>query len=516
MRFFNVIILAALLQSCAHIVPPEGGPKDVLPPQSVKSSPPDRSIRIFPGKIILTFNENIQLTDAYKNLTITPDLNSVPQLKVFKNKLTVFLDKDSLKPNTSYTLNFGKAISDLNEGNVLDGFIYTFCTGSILDTLALSGTVQEIKSNVPVVGGKVYLTRNETNVRYTQYTNDKGAWTINHLAPGAYQLLIFKDKNLNQKPDQGEAYFTLPITLKDSSQQINGKLIPYNRSDTGNLQVVKVSYVNDYTVSVVFNQSVYKPSRVRYSLLESYQKKESDLISTEAADSFLILHPFSQYDTLILNIQTDTLQKLIVKQPAKRKKAALKIAAPEGLIRKDEPFYLKSSIPLRSIDASKILLTSGQTLQNIEKADAYRLKLSGNFNKPFDIIFLKGALTDIDGIVHPGDTLKNIRTAEPEQTGNLEFTILDTALNYTGPVLVELFNDQHNYRLSTLLGKSNSLNGLLPGTYHIQAWEDTNNNGLWDSGDYNKNMFPEKIRLIKEAIRIKANWDTMGVNIYMD
>ena len=77
-------------------------------------------------------------------------------------------------------------------------------------------------------------------------------------------------------------------------------------------------------------------------------------------------------------------------------------------------------------------------------------------------------------------------------------------------------NENNNYIINTLVNKSNSLKGLLPGNYTLEVWFDENKNNEWDEGNYELNIFPEKIILLKNFITIKPNWDSNGVEIYMD
>src|SRR5688572_9417211 len=150
------LILLLIFNSCAQIVVPEGGTKDIKPPQLVKSSPASGSVNTYPKKIILFFDENIEIKNKTE-ITITPDINSNPNIKAEKNRIEIIIPKDSLKANTTYSLNFKKSIADLNEGNVLENFNYKFSTGNILDTLNIYGFVSDVKENKPLQGIKVIL-----------------------------------------------------------------------------------------------------------------------------------------------------------------------------------------------------------------------------------------------------------------------------------------------------------------------------------------------------------------------
>ena len=113
------------------------------------------------------------------------------------------------------------------------------------------------------------------------------------------------------------------------------------------------------------------------------------------------------------------------------------------------------------------------------------------------------------------DTI-SIQIAEEEQTGNYEFTVKDTLINYNGNLQIKVSNENNEYILNTKLNELNKLRGLLPGTYTLEVYEDQNSNGVWDEGNYFENLYPEKILVLKDFIIIKPNWDTTGVEIYLD
>src|SRR5437773_1032931 len=123
---------------CANMFPPEGGLRDSLPPELLKATPADSSKQFHADRITLTFDEFVQVQDIYKTLIISPIPKTQPNVDV-KLRTVIVKFKDSLEPNTTYTLNFGNAIRDINEGNILKNFTYIFSTGPSFDSLMLCG-----------------------------------------------------------------------------------------------------------------------------------------------------------------------------------------------------------------------------------------------------------------------------------------------------------------------------------------------------------------------------------------
>src|ERR1700751_5420256 len=125
MRKFSFYILAVLVilkiqvlcVGCAVIIPPLGGAKDSLPPVLVNASPPDSSKNFTEKKITLTFDEYITVDNARENLLVSPVPENQPVIEPHLKTVVIRL-KDSLQPNTTYSLNFGRAIKDVDEGNV--------------------------------------------------------------------------------------------------------------------------------------------------------------------------------------------------------------------------------------------------------------------------------------------------------------------------------------------------------------------------------------------------------------
>lgn len=516
MKVFLYLSLLIIFYSCASIVPPEGGKKDEIPPKLIKSSPPANSINYRAKKIILSFDENIQLVNLRENFSVTPDLTELPRISANKSKVNITINTDSLKPNTSYTLNFGKSIADLNESNVYPNFTYSFSTGSFLDTQYVEGKILEIKTNQPKKDCLVKLVKKENNLKYSTTSDDKGVWKIMNLSAGQYDLLIFIDKDQNKQPGNGELYFKSIVTVSDSTPKITGYLIPYSVSIPGKLMVLNAVYVDDYTISVKFNQTVREPQKIKYSLTKDFNKKEPSLIPTTSGDSFIIIHPFIPSDSIHLTIFSDTLQKFLIEQPKKRKIKELKIESIHDLVRRSDPIFFKSNIPVKSFGSQKITVNGIDTGFTITKINPYKFKVEGKFKEQTLVILKQGAITEINGLNNKADSFDQIRIATPEQTGNYEFMIKDTLTPYNGKVMVKLYNDTREYIVKTKLLQSNTLTELLPGNYTMEVWYDFDNDEEWDQGDYSKNENPEKIRLFKDIVLIKANWDTLGVEIYMD
>src|ERR1700722_20009581 len=125
---------------CAVIVPPTGGPRDSIPPKLISALPHDSMVNFTSYRIVLNFDEYVNLDNVQQDLIISPSPKRNPIID-FKLRTVNIKLKDTLLPNTTYSFDFGKAIKDVNEGNVLKNFVYVFSTGPYLDSLEFGGKV---------------------------------------------------------------------------------------------------------------------------------------------------------------------------------------------------------------------------------------------------------------------------------------------------------------------------------------------------------------------------------------
>ncbi|RYY41392.1 MAG: hypothetical protein EOO08_01940 [Chitinophagaceae bacterium] len=186
---------------CANIVPPQGGPRDSLPPRLVKASPPDSTVNFQGRNIELTFNEYIDLQETRANLTVSPMYDIQPEISAKLRTLTIKI-KDSLEANTTYTFNFGNAIRDITENNVLRGFSYTFSTGPALDSLRLAGNVTLAETGTVDTTVLVELYRNlddsavqKQGPRYITHVDAQGNFEFRNLPAGTFAVYALEDKN---------------------------------------------------------------------------------------------------------------------------------------------------------------------------------------------------------------------------------------------------------------------------------------------------------------------------------
>ena len=210
-RTLSVVTLVVMLYSCASIGRPEGGPRDFDPPRFIGSNPPAGAVNSQRTKISLQFDEFIKLEKATEKVVVSPPQIQQPEIKASGKRIQVNL-LDSLKPNTTYTIDFSDAIVDNNEGNPLGNFAFTFSTGAQIDTMEVSGTVLDASNLEPIKGILVGLHSNLNDSAFNKLpfdrvarTDSRGRFSIRGIAPGKYRIygLMDADQNFtfNQKSE---------------------------------------------------------------------------------------------------------------------------------------------------------------------------------------------------------------------------------------------------------------------------------------------------------------------------
>ncbi len=227
-RLLYYFLLALVAASCASIGRPDGGPRDETPPVFVSSTPAPGSVDVSPRRMTVTFNENIQLEDAFNKVVSSPPSKNVPTVRANGHRMTVEF-RDTLLPNTTYTIDFADAIKDLNEGNILDGFALDFSTGPTLDSLRISGIVLDAQTLEPQQGMLVGVHSETDSVdsalmsrpfERIARTNQYGQFTVRGLAPGNYRVYALDDVNRDYMWDRSEIVAFYPFTVSPSVEDI--------------------------------------------------------------------------------------------------------------------------------------------------------------------------------------------------------------------------------------------------------------------------------------------------------
>lgn len=203
--YIFIIIAAAVMYSCANIGNPSGGPIDKTPPIFMRSNPTPNAVNVRDRKIEIFFDEIVTLKDPSTKIIVSPAQTEMPRMSALGRKVTVEL-VDSLLPNTTYTIDFSNSIQDNNEGNAIDNFAFAFSTGSVIDSMRVSGYVLDSRTLEPMQSVVVGLQSNladsafhKEKLQRVALTNDRGQFTIRNVSPGSYHIFALKDLDRDYK-----------------------------------------------------------------------------------------------------------------------------------------------------------------------------------------------------------------------------------------------------------------------------------------------------------------------------
>lgn len=205
-RLIYILTIAAAICACANRGYPEGGPKDEDPPIIIKEDPYNFSTNFEDNKLRIYFNEFIQLKDVNSSMMVSPPLKKKPTVSNRGKYILVDFSRDTLKPNTTYNVDFGKSIVDNNEGNPMGYYRYVFSTGPEIDTMEMGGQLVDSESGEPLLKVLVALYKNHADSSvinelpaYVALTDSSGMFRFTNIQDTIYRLVAFEDANNDYK-----------------------------------------------------------------------------------------------------------------------------------------------------------------------------------------------------------------------------------------------------------------------------------------------------------------------------
>lgn len=556
-----LVFLGFVSQRCANPVMPQGGPKDTTPPKLLHASPPNYSTHFSADRFYLTFDEFLSLREINKQFLVSPPMAKTPLFKLRKRTLEVRFE-DSLRTNTTYSLYFGDAITDLNENNPVSDFQYVFATGSALDSLELSGQVLNAFNLKPVENAfaMLYDAGNDSLAVeemplyfppvYIAKTDKNGTFTLRNLRNENYLLITLKDANGNyffDQPNEEIAFFDTPVlayykglktdstaagppdslavdTIATKSWQLVSKRAEYKlysflEADTVQ-RLLKKELLSSYHLSLQFKLPVsgfrlqlIPPSDTLYRPVPDFNK---------AGDSLSFWFPDYTSDSIHLvvsadGILNDTLAMPVQKVAAKNPRTAAKpetlgLRLPTGQADAFKPLTLAFNRPVKSANNDSLLLieNSDTLAVTFRFADSLRKRIiiahALQFGASYLLVIPGGTFTDILGFVNDS-TPARFNTRQADAYGTLKMNVRPPT---DGQVcLIQMMDEKEN------LIRQDRINGLttldygrlLPRKLRFKAILDSNDNGKWDSGNYRRKVQPEKVQYFGSTVEIRANWD---------
>ena len=202
------VVIGGVLTSCARMGNPDGGWYDETPPKVLGATPADKATEVKAQKVKISFDEFVKIDNPTENVIVSPPQLQAPEIKATGKSIEVKL-LDSLKANTTYTIDFSDAISDNNEGNPLGNYTYSFSTGAEIDTMEVSGYVVAAENLEPVKGILVGLYANLADSAFEKQpmlrvsrTDSRGHFVIKGVKRGTYRVYALQDVDGNYQFNQ--------------------------------------------------------------------------------------------------------------------------------------------------------------------------------------------------------------------------------------------------------------------------------------------------------------------------
>lgn len=522
-KIFPAFLILLVFSGCASIgAGPQGGPKDKTPPKILSVTPKNLTRSFTAKKIVIQFDEYFKLVDQQKQFSISPDVEVLPVLKV-KNKSLEITLPDTLEKNTTYTLNFGKMIADVNEGNVLKNFSYVFATGTELDSLSISGNIKDSQTGKPVIEGVAFvfpLARDtlfgKKKASIYTLTDSSGNYRINNLRAESYKIYALKeqgsDKIYQQSSDE-IGFVKEPISLKKDTQNVNMVIFKEN---------AKVFRVNDRrlnqdgSITIAFNQKLKKPG---ITIMEPKNIDAGKIVKfNKTNDSVKVWLNDLSFDSTKVSITDDgKLLQTIKLNRGKKDTYTRTVTATDNieanLLNPNRPLQLSFGIPVEEVDPAKITVledsvaVTGFTLRK-DSADllSYNFIYPWKANTPYDIKFSPGAFTAIFKAKNK-EFSKKFQLAKRDDYGTLVVKIVvpEPDKQY----LLEITNEAKAVVNTLIVARDTTVKfaNYRAGRYFIRIIYDSNKNGIWDTGDVKAGLQPEKIWNETKELSIRANWD---------
>ena len=563
--FFPLIPIALILgsmmfsHSCANTTtPPTGGPKDTIPPLITEVYPElgMTNVPVHGTKLEIKFNEYVVVKDP-KSLFLSPPLERMPKYKI-KGKSVVITFESDLDSNKTYTLDLTNAIADNNEGNMYPGFTLVFSTGEKIDSMMVTGIVQDCNTLAPVKGATVmlykdhadsavFLSRPDAAVK----TDDWGFFCLRTIQDTVYRIYAVFDENNNNKYDPESEKAAFLDTLFRPSIMVNDsmpELMKYEMTDTisclaRNTEVELNMFKEKPSKQMIVNKerigerTAYITFMAPYAQIDSLWFKgiPSEKVITQfnqVQDSLEIWinDPKKQPDTLFLNVKylkTDTLgllstftEEIKLVKPKKKvgKSSARDIkkedttavftltAKPETVEQYGFTMEFKHPVVKSAFDSltfrylnprqqeSVASYTVEQDTLNLRK---YTIRPSVTLQPGYEY-FLKvphRKFMDINGFYNDSTEVK-VMLPNDDNLSTLNLSLSNVRNKY----IVDLLSEKRDKVIrSFIIDKDEVLKFpyLKAGKYSIRITEDLNRNGLVDTGILLEHKQPEKVRFYK-------------------
>lgn len=513
-RSFWILLAVLLLAGCANQVAPTGGPRDVTPPRVVEAQPANHSVGFEGRRIEITFDEFVTLNNANQQVLFSPPLADKPDIKL-SGKTVVIKLKEDLRPNTTYTIDFGEAVKDFHEGNQFKDYLYTFATGATLDSLSLSGVVLDAETRNPLENLLVGLYADTLTFRAPDYlarTDKSGRFTVYGLPDAPFWVVALEDMNANRYYDQPNEKVGFIDTLVRPTDSVSLTLSAFIEEDTTQM-LLEGKLVEEGLLRFVFRRPAdgvdfhadlpaeAPADSLAFQWVPVWSPNRDTLCCWFTPNRIDSLRVAVRYDTLININNSYSLQFRETRSRGRDNPKVLKVNdnLKSALLMPDEDLLLcfpepvarvNGELPFEQADDQGLVYRYLEPVVDtaecvLEIPDSVFFSVRGRTNNAVTLRFRRAKEADLGNIY--------ITVVPPEG-----MQVVVQLTDNRGKVLAEQAVDS--------LAKV-GFTALVPAKYKLQALIDADRNGRWSTGNYHRRFLPEAIVPYKDELELRAGWD---------
>jgi hypothetical protein len=474
-------------------------------------------------KILIEFDEFIKLSNEFTEISVSPNMEKAPIYKARKEKLEITFEEPLLE-NTTYTINFGKAILDVNEGNILTNYSYVFSTGNEIDSLSISGKVINSLTKQKVKDVTVFIfPLNQDSLfgkkkpSFFTSTDTSGGFKLSNLKEDKYKIYALNEQGFGDRIYNGKleeiAFLKEPIELnKDTSNILLNlfKEIPI----TFSINDKKIE--SDGRITIVFNKAIDNPE---IEIIESETLNNQKIVEfSNARDSARIWLPELKFDSIRLSISSSKkiLDTIIIRRNKRDTYTDLLNITDNinnGKLKPGTELNIKFGKPIKNINENLISLLEDSIIiknysiqedKNLERT--YSIKYPWKLNKQYLLKIDNNAIEDISG---NKSKLYN-RKFELDSEDNygsitINIAVPDTSKSY----IIEWLSEDDKILKQNYITRNGNINYIRypTGKYKIRVIYDSNKNRKWDTGSISLELQPEKTWTYEKIISLRPNWD---------
>ena len=517
-----VFLYSLFLISCASVQSPTGGPRDTIQPVIVKEIPKNLTRNFTGSEIEIEFDEFVKLSNEFTEISVSPAMDIPPVYKSKKEILKISFE-EALQKNTTYTINFGKAIADVNESNILKNYSYVFSTGDQIDSLSISGKVinsltkQKLKDVtvfiLPISQDSLFGNKKAS---FFTTTDTSGSFKLSNLREDKYRIYALSEQGgdrIYNGNSEEIGFLNQAINLNKDTSNIELKVF---KEVPKLFSVTDRKIENDGRITLIFNKAILNPS---LTILEPNELNASKTVEfSNTRDTALIWLPELTFDSIKVAVSSKEISlDTVVLRRNKRDTYTPLISIIDNIvgtkIRPGSELAIKFSSPIKLFDnklisilEDSVAIKGYELVKNEKSPKIYNIKYPWKLKKQYILRLESGAFTDILGTKTKVYARKfDLDSEDNYGSISIKITVPDTSKNY----IIQWLSDGDKALRQDRISKNMVLNYTRYPTakYKIRVIYDENNNGEWDTGNIILKRQPENTWTFEKTISLRPNWD---------